>query len=66
MRGPAARVADDDLAVEERALGDPRVAQLGEERKEVAAAAVGEANAPAVVREDRADAVPLHLEQVIR
>src|SRR5207249_5638149 len=60
---PASRIADDDLAVQERSLGQRHVAELRDERKEIAAGPVGDAQAARVARRERTDPVPLPLEE---
>src|SRR6185503_12985667 len=65
VAGAAARIADDDLAVEDRALRDRESRELWDQWKQVTAAAVGETKVAAVHRRDGAEAVPLQLEEMI-
>ena len=62
----AARVADDDLAVEDCPLRQTEIAQLGHGGEEVAARSVGQAKSRRVTGRERADPIPLELEDVLR
>src|SRR5438046_1373932 len=62
----SARIADDDLAVQEGSIRDAHVPKLGDRREEIAAGAIDQAQARAITRKERPDAVPLQLEEVVR
>src|SRR5438874_1597481 len=62
----SARIADDDLAVQEGAIRDAHVPKLGDRREEIATGAIDQAQARAITRKERPDAVPLQLEEVVR
>ena len=52
VAGTAARIADDDLTIEDRTLGDGETRELWDEREQVTAAAVGDTKVAAVHRCD--------------
>ena len=58
------RIADHDLAIEDGALRQAEIAQLGHGGQQVAAAAIGNAKPSRVPRHKRANAVPLQLKDV--
>ena len=60
----ATRIADHDLAIEDGALRQTELAQLGHGRQQVAAAAIGNAKPSCVSRHKSANAVPLQLKDV--
>ena len=62
----AARVAHDDLPVQQRALRQAKRPQLGHGGQQVPAVAIDDPQAGLVLRHERADAVPLQLEEVVR
>src|SRR5205807_8508792 len=59
-------VADEDLAVEQRPFGEAERPELRDRGQEIAAVPIDDPETGLVIRDERPDAVPLQLEEVIR